>query len=98
MRWRNWAGNQRAEGIEVRHPRGTGEIATVLHEATVAGRRVRPIGSGHSFSGIGRPEQVQLVLDRHADLVDITPDGLVTVQAGMTLHRLNAVLAGRAGR
>jgi len=93
VRWRNWAGNQRADGIEVRHPRGTGEIATVLHEATVAGRRVRPIGSGHSFSAIGRPEQVQLVLDRHADLVDITPDGLVTVQAGMTLHRLNAVLA-----
>ncbi|SDH00914.1 D-arabinono-1,4-lactone oxidase [Klenkia brasiliensis] len=93
MRWRNWAGNQRATGIEVRHPRGAEEIATVLHEATVAGRRVRPIGSGHSFSGIGRPEQVQLVLDRHADLVDITPDGLVTVQAGMTLHRLNAVLA-----
>ncbi|MCO7221658.1 D-arabinono-1,4-lactone oxidase [Klenkia sp. PcliD-1-E] len=93
MRWRNWAGNQRAAGIEVRRPRGTGEIATVLHEATVAGRRVRPIGSGHSFSGIGRPEQVQLVLDRHADLVDITPDGLVTVQAGMTLHRLNGVLA-----
>jgi L-gulonolactone oxidase len=93
VRWRNWAGNQRAEGIEVRHPRATGEIATVLHEASVAGRRVRPIGSGHSFSGIGRPEQVQLVLDRHADLVDITADGLVTVQAGMPLHRLNARLA-----
>ncbi|MEI4270448.1 D-arabinono-1,4-lactone oxidase [Klenkia sp. LSe6-5] len=93
MRWRNWAGNQRADGIDVRHPRTTGEIATVLHEASVAGRRVRPIGSGHSFSGIGRPEQVQVVLDRHADLVDITPGGLVTVQAGMTLHRLNAVLA-----
>ncbi|WP_243469580.1 D-arabinono-1,4-lactone oxidase [Klenkia marina] len=93
MRWRNWAGNQRAEGIDVRHPRTTGEIATVLHEASVAGRRVRPIGSGHSFSGIGRPEQVQLVLDRHADLVDIAPDGLVTVQAGIPLHRLNTALA-----
>jgi L-gulonolactone oxidase len=93
VRWRNWAGNQRADGIDVRRPRSTGEIATVLHEASVAGRRVRPIGSGHSFSGIGRPEQVQLVLDRHADLVDLTADGLVTVQAGMPLHRLNAVLA-----
>jgi L-gulonolactone oxidase len=56
---------------------------------------VRPIGSGHSFTAIGRPEDVQLALDRHAGLVDVDPSGLVTVQAGMPLHRLNAELAAR---
>ncbi|SDF36426.1 L-gulonolactone oxidase [Blastococcus fimeti] len=93
--WRNWAGNQRAAGVDVVHPAGADEIAAVLAQAAGAGRRVRPIGSGHSFTGIGRPEDVQLVLDRHAALVDVDDAGLVTVQAGMPLHRLNAELAAR---
>jgi len=94
-RWRNWAGNQRAAGIEVVHPAGAEGIAAEVTRAARAGRRVRPIGSGHSFTAIGRPEDVQLVLDRHADLVDVGPTGLVTVQAGLPLHRLNAELADR---
>jgi len=94
-RWRNWAGNQSAAGISAVHPAGSEAIAAVLRGAAAAGRRVRPIGSGHSFSAIGRPEDVQLVLDRHADLVDVDDTGLVTVQAGMPLHRLTARLAAR---
>jgi len=93
--WRNWAGNQSATGITAVHPAGTAAIAAAVRAAAAAGKRVRPIGSGHSFTAIGRPEDVQLVLDRHAGLVDIDADGLVTVQAGMPLHRLNAELAGR---
>jgi L-gulonolactone oxidase len=61
------------------------------------GQRVKAIGTGHSFTGIGRPEEVQLVLDRHADLIRLdTVSGLVTVQAGMQLKRLNRLL-GEAG-
>ena len=90
--WRNWAGNQRASGIEVVHPAGADEIAAELRRAATAGRRVRPIGSGHSFTAIGRPDDVQLALDRHAALLDVDETGLVTVQAGMPLHRLNAEL------
>jgi FAD-linked oxidoreductase len=94
-RWRNWAGNQRATGIEVVHPAGPEEIAAEVLRAARSGRRIRPIGSGHSFAAIGRPEEVQLVLDRHAALVDVDPSGLVTVEAGMPLHRLNAELASQ---
>jgi FAD-linked oxidoreductase len=91
--WANWAGNQTADCTTV-HPRGTAEIASLVSLAADDGRRVKAIGSGHSFTGIGRPEQVQLVLDRHADLVSLdTVTGLVTVQAGMTLKRLNRLLA-----
>ena len=93
--WRNWAGNQRAAGVDVVHPAGADGIAAALVRAGESGRRVRPVGSGHSFTAIGRPEDVQLVLDRHAALVDVTDDGLVTVQAGMPLHRLNAELLRR---
>lgn len=92
--WSNWAGNQKAAGIRVEHPRGVDEIASVIKAAAAAGARVRPIGSGHSFTGIGVPEDIQLRLDRHADLVALDrASGLVTVQAGMTLRRLNRLLA-----
>jgi L-gulonolactone oxidase len=93
--WRNWAGNQRAVGIEVVRPSGAEEIAAEVRRAAGAGRRVRPIGSGHSFTAIGRPEQVQLALDRHTGCLDVDATGLVTVQAGIPLHRLNAELAAR---
>src|SRR6266545_4034557 len=94
--WANWAGNQLADQIDVVRPGGPGgaaEIAEVVTSAARAGRRVRPIGSGHSFTAIGRPEDIQLRLDRHAGLVAFdAAAGLITVQAGMTLHRLNALL------
>ena len=91
--WANWAGNQTAACSTV-HPRGVAEIAEIVALAAADGQRVKPIGSGHSFTGIGRPEAVQIALDRHADLVSLdTASGLVTVQAGMTLSRLNRLLA-----
>ena len=92
-RWSNWAGNQSATGIELVRPRGTAEIAEVLAGAAASGRGVRPIGSGHSFSAVGRPRDVQLRLDRHDRLLSVDrATGLVTVEAGLPLHRLNALL------
>ena len=93
-RWRNWAGNERADA-EVVQPGSADEVAAVLTAAAAAGRRVRPIGSGHSFTAIGRPEDVQLGCARLAELEEVTGGGLVTVGAGMSLHRLNAELVRR---
>ncbi|WP_408622558.1 D-arabinono-1,4-lactone oxidase [Kineosporia rhizophila] len=96
--WSNWAGCERA-GCTVVSPRGTAEIADAVREAAAQGRRLRPVGSSHSFSGIACPEDVQVRLDRHAGVLSLdTTTGLVTVEAGMPLHRLNDLLsaAGRA--
>jgi FAD-linked oxidoreductase len=93
-RWRNWAGNERAE-TELVQPGSVDEVAAVLTAAVAAGRRVRPIGSGHSFTGIGRPEDVQLACGSLGGIGEIGEDGLVTVGAGTPLHRLNADLVRR---
>ena len=97
--WSNWAGNQTASAVQRAHPRGPTEIAEVLAAADRDGRHVRPVGSGHSFTAIARPDPsngrpaIQLELDRWADVVSIdVPAGRVTVQAGMPLHRLNTLL------
>jgi FAD-linked oxidoreductase len=94
VRWRNWAGNQRAE-VDVLHPDSVDEIAVALTVAAAAGRRVRPIGSGHSSSPVGVPEDVQLCLDRLTGIRSVGPEGLVEVWAGTPLHRVTSELARR---
>ncbi|GAA3592214.1 D-arabinono-1,4-lactone oxidase [Kineosporia mesophila] len=90
--WANWAGCETAD-CSVISPRGTGEIVEAVRRA--AGRKLRPVGASHSFSGIARPEELQLRLDRHAGVRSIdTTTGLVTVEGGMPLYRLNPILAG----
>ncbi len=92
--WRNWAGNQTATGVEVVAPRDVDELSRVLAGATAAGRRVRPIGRGHSFSPIGRPDDVQLCLDHLTRVLSAdAATGLVTVEAGIRLSTLNRALA-----
>jgi FAD-linked oxidoreductase len=93
-RWCNWGGNQRATPTVVRAG-SVDRVAAVLTAAAASGRRVRPVGSGHSFSGIGRPDDVQLVLDGLSGVRSVTDDGLVTVGAGTPLFRLTAELARR---
>jgi L-gulonolactone oxidase len=93
-RWRNWAGNERTD-TEVVQPGSADEVAAVLASAAAAGRRIRPIGSGHSFTGIGRPEDIQLTCGGLTRIGAVGDDGLVTVAAGTPLHRLNAELVRR---
>jgi L-gulonolactone oxidase len=93
--WTNWGGNQHAGDITVARPRSVEEVAATVKDAAGGGRRVKPIGTGHSFTGIGRPEDIQLVLDHLSGLRDYDRDtGLVTVGAGTPLHRVNELLGG----
>ena len=94
--WRNWAGNQAMTPQAVERPASVDEVARTVKEAVAAGRRVKAIGSGHSFTAIGLTDGVLLRLDRLDRLVSADPvTGRVVVQAGMPLHRLNALLAER---
>jgi L-gulonolactone oxidase len=93
--WTNWGGNQHADGITIARPRSAEDVATTVKEAAERSQRVKPIGAGHSFSRIGRPEGIQLVLDGLHGLRDHDRSrGVVTVGAGTSLRRLNELLAG----
>ena len=64
--WTNWSGSERAVDVEVATPRDVAAVAAVLRRASAAGRGVRPVGSGHSFTGLAtprRPGDVLLRLD-----------------------------------
>lgn len=92
--WRNWAGNQTMTPADVAHPGSVQEVAQVIQEAAAKGLRVKAIGSGHSFTDIGLTDGVLVQLDRLDRLVEADrATGRVTVQGGLPLHRLNALLA-----
>jgi L-gulono-1,4-lactone dehydrogenase len=94
VRWRNWDGNQRAVSVDVLTPGSVDEVSALVKTTSGAGRRVKVVGSGHSFTAIAVADDQRLHLHRLASLVSI--DGyLVTVGAGMPLYALNALLATR---
>ncbi|TDD36968.1 FAD-binding protein [Actinomadura sp. KC06] len=93
QKWRNWAGNQQATPHRVVTPRTADEVGAAVRSAADDGLTVRMTGTGHSFTGAAVAEGVLL---RPAGLTAVrsvdTASGLVTVEAGLPLHRLNRVL------
>ncbi|WP_439681153.1 D-arabinono-1,4-lactone oxidase [Embleya sp. MST-111070] len=91
--WHNWAGTEQARPTRVVSPRDTEEVAATVAGAVRDGRRIKAIGSGHSFSPVAVAPDVQMRMD-HLDRFDVDRAGeLVTVGAGMPLWRLNPLLA-----
>jgi L-gulonolactone oxidase len=93
--WSNWAGNQVGTPQSVETPRDVEEVALLVKRAAAAGRRVKALGSGHSFTAAAVTDGIALRLDRITGLREIDADTRrVTVRAGTPLHELNRMLAG----
>jgi FAD-linked oxidoreductase len=93
-RWRNWGGNQQAVALDILTPGSVDEVSAIVKTASESGRRVKVVGSGHSFTSIAVADDQRIHLHRLADLCRM--DGhLVTVGAGMPLYALNALLAAQ---
>lgn len=91
---RNWARNQSCIPAEVVRPASTAQVADVVAAAHRAGRRVKAIGAGHSFTSAAMTGGVLLSLDRMSRVTAVDRvTGRVTVQAGITLRRLGDELA-----
>jgi FAD-linked oxidoreductase len=92
--WQNWAGNQRAHVRRIATPHSTAQVAETVREAVEQGLRVKPVGSGHSFTPVAATDGVLVRLDQLTRLRSADrASGLVTVEAGMPLWRLNELLA-----
>lgn len=93
--WSNWAGNQRDTATSLLRPTSSAEIAATVRAAVAAGERIRPVGSGHSFTPVARTDGHRMELTGLADDVRVDLDRrLVTIPAGTTLRALNRLLAG----
>ncbi len=93
MEWTNWAGNQRMSSARVVRPVSADSIVSTVKEAAAQGLRVKAIGSGHSFTGIGRTDGVLLDMPLYSRLRQVDAGTKrVTVESGMTVRALNANL------
>ena len=92
--WQNWSGRVRSTPVRVAVPADTAEVAETVTAAVRDGLGVKAVGSGHSFSEIAAADGVQVRLDRLDRLHHVDREsGLVTVGAGIPLHRLTPQLA-----
>jgi len=89
--WRNWSGTV-SDAAPVVTPPTVDDLAEAVRTSVANGRRVRAVGSGHSFSDIAACDGVRISLAGLPASVSVHGTS-VTVPAGMTLRTLNGVLA-----
>ena len=92
MAWSNWAGNV-TDRATTRCPRTPEEVAAEVRSAAGEGRRIRPVGSGHSFTPIAQADDLRLDLSHLAGILAADrATGRVRVLAGTPLRVLNQAL------
>ena len=92
-RWSNWAGNQQTGIVLFSKPQTESELQQVVQSAQMSGRRVKAVGSGHSFTAIAVSEEVLVDLSDYDEIVAIDKiNQTVTVQSGIQLSKLNQAL------
>lgn len=78
----------------VARPTRVAELAELVAGATAAGRAVKAVGAGHSFTPIAATDGLQITLDGLTGVLRADRNtGLVTVAAGTRLRALNRTLA-----
>lgn len=89
----NWSQNVYCKPHDWACPTNVEEIATAVRECAEAGRNMRVIGSGHSFTELVKTDGVILSLDNFQGLEDVDKSAkTAVVRAGTKLFRLNALL------
>jgi L-gulonolactone oxidase len=92
--WSNWTGDQRCAPAAVARPAGEAELVAAVRAGVARGGGVRAAGSGHSFTDAACTDGTMIDLRRMQRV--LAADGeLVTVEAGITLHRLGKELSAR---
>ena len=93
--WQNWGRNVSATPTRVYAPRTADEVAHLVGRAAERGERIRPVGSGHSFTPVAAPGPggAHLRLDHLSGITAVDREaGTVRVAAGTPLHELSPAL------
>ena len=92
-RWTNWARNVQSNPSVIATPRDVDEVAQLVVDAATRGIRVKPVGAGHSFTGLAATDGIQLRLDAMSGLSGVDRDrAQVRVLGGTRLSELNPLL------
>lgn len=94
--WRNWAGNQTARPATWTIPSSVDEVVRVVRDARSSGRRVKVIGSGHSFTATAVANDLLVDMSRMVGVGVVDANSReVDVAAGTPISALNEALAAQ---
>lgn len=92
-RFRNWSRAYESSPTRWETPSTEAEVAAILARATADRAKVRPVGSGHSWSDVALPAEAALDLTRMRRVLAIDASArTVRVQAGILLRELTLAL------
>ena len=95
MTWTNFAGDQTCTPFATARPGSVEALTAVVKDAATAGRTVRVVGAGHSFTPVVPTDGTLVTLDDLRGLQRVDAEQrLVTVAAGTRLFELNGLLDG----
>jgi FAD/FMN-containing dehydrogenase len=89
--WTNWAGNHSCLAENYFEPETEAQIIEVVHFAAKHEKRIRVVGSGHSFSPIAVSNEILVSLKNYRKLISVGNNS-IRCQGGMYLHELYSVL------
>ncbi len=90
---KNWSQQLSWSPAELAYPGSEEAIVQLVQRAAESGRKVRAIGSGHSFTPLVPTDDVLVSLDRYQGLVSVKRETLrATVRGGTKLHTLGELL------
>ncbi|WP_308637513.1 D-arabinono-1,4-lactone oxidase [Paenibacillus silvisoli] len=93
--WSNWSGSVQASPQTVLYPESIEAVVEAVLMCRRDGRRLRVVGTGHSFTPIAAAGDVMISLDRMQGLVEIdAEEETATVWAGTKLKLLGELLQG----
>ena len=94
--WSNCIGNQRVFPLHIFRPTTLAEVIAIVRRAEGENRRVRAVGSGHSFSDIALTDDflidthgLKRVLKLDSDSLKASAQTLVEVECGITIADVN---------
>ncbi len=91
--WTSWSGLSTADPVGHLTPHDAGDVVAAVRSARADGRRVKMVGTGHSFTDIAVTDGVLLHPSGLRGIVAVDQDAMTaTVLAGTPLHELNAAL------
>ncbi|MUT66487.1 D-arabinono-1,4-lactone oxidase [Paenibacillus sp. NEAU-GSW1] len=91
--WTNWSGSVQATPAKAVFPRSIEEVVSIVRECLREGRKLRVVGSGHSFTAIAASNDMLVSLDELQGIVSVDPEGqTAAVWAGTKLKLLGELL------
>ncbi len=90
---KNWSGFLQWSPVEIFYPSTENEIIDIVKKANEQGKKIRIIGSGHSFTPLSSTDDFLISLDKFAGVISINKDkNQAIVKAGTKLNVLNDLL------